>query len=428
MQTEKTRLATPWRYALGMLGLTIPGFMYTTFGTMYYNRFLGLSLATIALGNIFFTIWDAVNDPLCGYLSDRTRSRHGRRRPWLLIGAPLFAFFLILFFNPPAAVKAGAGLAVYFTLTLMLTETANTVLSTNYHSLFPELFTTQRERTQANGIRQSLQLAGMILGTALVPVFAESVGYPTIAIILSLVGMGLLVFSILGCKEDPRHAETAPPALRDSLRAVLKNKNFWSVSLTNFFYQATSGLVLASLSFFALYTLKLDGMQTTILLGTVFLSAIPAVLIWSALVHKWGSVNTWRAALAVFGLSFVPMMFVQSLLAAVLAGVVVGAGIAGVTATLDLINARIIDEDARVSGLRREGIYQSAISFVIRFSGLIRSLVFVMITVFFGFVNDANPGPHPDVASRWMFAVFPFILMVFSFVTSLFVKIPKEEA
>lgn len=127
------------------------------------------------------------------------------------------------------------------------------------------------------------------------------------------------------------------------------------------------------------------------------------------------------------GLSFIPMLFVNTLITAMIAGSFIGIGIAGVTACLDLINALVIDEDSAHSGLRREGIYHSAISFIIRFSGLIRSLVFYLIFLFFGFSSGEAPGSNPAFAVRTMLAIFPSVLMVISFVFSLFVKFDNME-
>jgi GPH family glycoside/pentoside/hexuronide:cation symporter len=91
MGIENSGPNRPWRYALAMFGLSITGYMYQTYGTFFYNDKIGLSMVAIGVGNIFFAIWDAFNDPVAGYLSDRIRTRWGRRRPWLLVGIAVFA-------------------------------------------------------------------------------------------------------------------------------------------------------------------------------------------------------------------------------------------------------------------------------------------------------------------------------------------------
>lgn len=423
MKKEAPTLAKPWRYGIGMFGITIPGQMYVAYSSFYYSDKLGLGLQYISLGMIFYAIWDAFNDPLMGFLSDRTRTSMGRRKPWILAGAPLFALFFYLFFSPPNALTGNTlWFTLYFTVLLMLTETMSTVTTTNYHSLFPELFKDESSRTKANAIRQSLQLVGMIIGVSLTPMIADAIGFSASSAILGVLGMGLLLYSILGCKEDPDFLNTPTPGLIESLKAVLFNKNFWVIGGANMFYQATAGLALAAIPFFVKYALELPDSQVTYLSAAVFAIAIPAVSIWASQVKRFGALKTWRASLVFLGLSFIPMFFVNTLITAMIAGAFIGIGIAGVTACLDLINALVIDEDSARSGLRREGIYHSAINFIIRLSGLIRSLVFYLVFIFFGFSSSEVPGDNPALAVRTMMAVFPFILMIISSAFSLLVN------
>lgn len=433
---KPARQTNPYVYGLGMLGLTIPGQMFAMYSPYYYNDKLGLSLTLISLGTVFFTIWDALNDPLMGFLSDRTRTKIGRRKPWLLLGIPLYCLCFIFFFTPPTFQKDSILLFFYFTIFLMLTETMSTINGTNYHALFPELFRTNKERTSANSFRQALQLVGMIIGISLVPKIIDffsggdkqkalDIGYPYTSILLAVLGMGFLLASVLGSHENPQYWQTSTPGLKESFKAVAGNKNFWTVSVTNFFYQATAGMLLAAIPFFVKYTLNM-GDDTTILTASVFVTAIPFMWFWRALIRKWGPLKVWRIALACLGVSVIPMFFVSTLLPASIAGAFIGISIAGVTANIDLINARIIDEDAEKSGLRREAIYQSTISFVIRFSGLVKSLVFLLVATIFGFVDAKDPGQQPAMAARFMITIFPVVLMALSVAASMFVKFKDE--
>ena len=426
MKREK-QYNKPARYALAMFGLSIMGYMYTTYGTFFYTDRIGLSLAAIGVGHIFFAVWDAFNDPICGYLSDRTRSRWGRRRPWLMVAVPLMTIAAICFFNPPSTLGTGLAMAVYFTGFLMLTESANTVATVNYHSLLPELFRDTAKRNAANSLRQALQLVGMIIGVSLVPLLAQGIGYQTTALLLGILGGALVIYSILGTREDKSFAEIKPPRLRDSLKALVANRNFWFVSVSHFLYQATTGLLLAGIPFYIKYYLEEPDAMATILSASVFVTAIPSMFLWYKLINKFGTLKIWRLALLTLGLSLVPLFFSNALWFATVAGAFVGLGIAGVTANLDMVNSELIEEDARRFGVRREATYFSGISFVTRLSGLVRSGVFFLLVFIFGFESSAVPGDRPGMAARFMMIVFPAILMALSFSVSLLVRFKEDK-
>ena len=425
----------PWRYAMAMFGLSIMGYMYTTFGTFFYNDKLGLPLATIGIGSVLFSIWDAFNDPITGFLSDRTRSRFGRRKPWLLISTPIFAVSAVLFFSPPAALGSGIALAVFFTFFLMLTETANTIATVNYHSLLPELFRETDKRNRANAIRQALQLVGMIIGVSLVPMIVSAFGkmtgsdvggYRLTAAVLGLLGGALMLYSFWGIKERDDFSHMPQPKLWASLKAVFANRNFWLVSVSHFFYQATTALLLAGIPFFIKYTLRQPDSMATILSACVFVSAIPSMYLWYRLINRLGTLKVWRVALLWLALALGVMYFANGLLFASIAGVLVGIGIAGVTANLDMVNSELIEEDYRSSGVRREATFFAAISFVTRLSGLVRSVIFMLLTAWFGFVSSDNPGAQPGDAAKFMMVVFPFALMLISFTVSQFVRFKAD--
>lgn len=426
-QHSSKRYNSPGRYAMAMFGLSIMGYLYASYGTYFYNDKVGLSMTAIALGSVFFAIWDAFNDPVAGYLSDRTRTRWGRRRPWLLVAVPIFVISLILFFSPPASLGTGLPLVIYFTVFLMLTETANTISSVNYHSLLPELFRETDKRNSANSLRQALQLVGMIIGVSLVPLISGAIGYQLTAIVLGLLGGSMIIYAILGCKENKEFSEIKPPKFWDSMKALAGNRNFWFVSVSHFLYQATTALLLAGIPFYIKYALNLADSMATILTACVFVTAIPSMILWYKLINRYGTIIAWRAALSVLGLSFVPLFFSHTLWMSCIIGAFLGIGIAGVTANLDMVNSELIEEDARRYGVRREATFFAGISFVTRLSGLVRSGVFFFLGAYFGFESGDNPGHNPALASRFMMIIFPIILMSLSVAVSLFVKFKENK-
>ena len=417
----------PWRYALTMFGLSIAGYMYTTYGTFFYTEYIGLGMQMIAAANVIYAIWDAFNDPIAGYLSDRTRTQWGRRRPWMMVAVPVFILSSILFFSPPAALGKGIGLAVWFGVFLVLTETGNTIASVNYHSLLPDLYREEAQRNRANSIRQALQLVGMIIGVSLVPMITSALGYTTTAIVLGILSGALVISSIVGCRERDDYVDSKQVGLITSLKELATNKNFWLVSIAHFFYQSTSALLLAGIPFYIKYTLGLPDGNATFLTAAVFVSAIPAMYLWYRMINKVGTLKCWRIALAWLGLSLIPLYFVKALIPACICGVFVGIGVSGVIANLDMVNSELIEDDAARHGVRREATFFAGISFITRLSSLTRSGVYLLLFAWFGFESGDNPGLMPGEAARWMMIVFPIVLMAISFGVSLLVKFKKKE-
>jgi GPH family glycoside/pentoside/hexuronide:cation symporter len=178
---------SPILYGLGSFGLESAYKVFWGFYVFYYVDVLGLAVTLAALINVVYGIWDAVNDPLVGYLSDNTRTRWGRRRPWLLAGLPLYVGFLVLTYAVPGPLREGPPLFWYALAMVMLFETASTVMSVNYDALFPELF--QGVRARASSIYQGFCMSGELVGFALTPIVYAQFGF---------VGMALLFAAITG--------------------------------------------------------------------------------------------------------------------------------------------------------------------------------------------------------------------------------------
>jgi GPH family glycoside/pentoside/hexuronide:cation symporter len=133
----------------------------------------------------------------------------------------------------------------------------------------------------------------------------------------------------------------------------------------------------------------------------------------------------WRAALIVLACTFIPLFFAKSLITAIIFAAFIGLGFAGVITTMDLIGAKIMDEDTQKYHLRREGIIANALGFMGRLSGLFTSAAYLLVNKLYGFVSGEQPGAHPDSAARFLMTIVPPILMVISFAFSWFINFKK---
>jgi GPH family glycoside/pentoside/hexuronide:cation symporter len=416
--------AKSFNYAIGMFGTSIPINMLKTFAFTFYVLGLGVTTQQWAAMLLIYTFIDALDNPVYGFLSDRTRSRWGRRRPWLTIGTPLLILCFIAFYNIPAFLS-GNSIFAYGMLFYILTGTLDSVINANYAALFPELFRDDAGRAKTNALRQAFQLVAMIISIALTPMVTEALGYGLTSLLYGILGGVVILYMTFTCREKEPEPEEAKPGLWKALKDLLTNGKFWIAGLANAFYSAAMSLVLASVAFYVEYALGLSSGQSTFLLAAVLVIAIAGVAVWAWLVNKFSLIPIWRAALAVLAITFVPLYFAPNLVTAIVFSAFVGLGFAGVITTMDLIGAKIMDEDTQKHGLRREGIISNALGFMNRLNGLFTSVAYYLVSKIYLFESGDRPGPHPDAAARFLMTIVPPVLMVISFAFSWFIDFNK---
>ena len=416
--------AKPFNYAIGMFGTSIPINMLKTFAFTFYVLGLGVTTKQWAAMLFIYTFIDALDNPLYGFLSDRTRSRWGRRRPWLVIGTPILILCFIAFYNLPAFLS-GDSIFAYGMFFYIMTGTLDSVINANYAALFPELFRDDSSRAKTNAMRQAFQLVAMIISIALTPMVTEALGYGLTATLYGILGGVVILYMSLTCRErDPEPEETVP-GLWKAIKDLVTNKKFWVAGFANAFYSAAMSLVLASVPFYVQYALGLSSGQSTFLLAAVLVIAIAGVALWAWLVRKFSLMPVWRASLAVLAVTFIPLYFASGLVTAIIFSAFIGLGFAGVITTMDLIGAKIMDEDTERHGLRREGIIANALGFMNRMNGLFTSAAYLLVARLYGFESGEVPGPSPDQAARFLMTIVPPILMVISFGFSWFINFNK---
>jgi len=276
-------------------------------------------------------------------------------------------------------------------------------------------------------MRQAFQLVAMIISIALTPLVTSWIGYGWTSVVYGTLGGVVILYMSLTSKEKEVKPEEKKAELWHSLKSLFTNRKFWIAGLANAFYSAAMALVLAGLPFFVKYRLQIPDAQSTILFASVLLIAIGCVSLWAYFVRKYDLMRIWRLALATLAVAYIPLFFANSLLTAILSASLVGFGFAGVITTMDLIGARVMDEDTQKYNVRREGIISSALGFMNRLSGLFTSAAFYALFIFFGFESGDNPGPQPGNAARFLLTVFPFVLMLISLAFSFFIDFKDRK-
>lgn len=279
-------------YALGDLGISISYFAVGFFFMYYLTDIIGMDPLLAGLAFFVGKLWDGVNDPLMGILSDRTRSRLGRKRVYILAGALPFALSFVLLWMIP--VDAGPWLQFALAAaSLTLYATTYTVVVVPYMALVPVMTDDYDERTQITGLRAILSTFGTILGggaAMLLSAFTNEVlGLRTITIgfgLFTLISLLTAAYSVRGVEaaEDAR-----APIMEFSLTrylGIVKEPNVLVLLTLKFLGAIATGSLSAALPYFAEHILGDPGKSTTGLAIYVALSAIvlPA---WSKLTQRF---------------------------------------------------------------------------------------------------------------------------------------------
>jgi len=355
-------------YSMGNFANTIA---YQVFGNriqFYYVDILGLNAATAGILWTIYGLWNAVNDPLMGQLSDRTRTKMGRRVPYVMFGAiplGLSFFFLWAPVQKPAWV-----LAAYFLMILFIFDTLYSLTIIAYNALFPEVAPTVRDRVDLSATREILATIALLLSYILAPIIAEEVGYIVMGAIMGgLVGIGYLI-AMIGVKEKKIDEKEVQLGLGASLKIVLSSKPFLWFLGANIAKEYVWLVLGAMLPFWRKYALGIQapvsvfgtqlgpGDAEAVLLGLPILLTIPCLLIWRPIVLRLGYRRTWIIA----AFTFIPGLLLTGLAHDFTSGLIgtllICPGLAGSMIMPFPVISEVIDDDAkREQGYRREGIF-----------------------------------------------------------------------
>ncbi|HRN69148.1 MAG TPA: MFS transporter, partial [Promineifilum sp.] len=391
-------------YGVGSIGVALSYQAFSTYIQFLYIDTLGVRAAWIGLVWAVYGIWNSINDPLAGYLSDRTRTRWGRRLPWMY-GAllPLVITFYLLWFPFKGVNWSEFSLLFYFLAIVLAFDLFWTVFVMNWTSLFPEMVSSESDRTGLSALRESFSIVGLLVGVALPPLIAGAdwSNRGQMAYLLTAVTLISLLLTLFGSKERREFAAEPSPPFRESLRLTLGNRDFLFFLAANLMIQYVFLGLAAAIPFYAKYVLKIQGpttlggvvldaeMQNSLLLAAAFLAALPAMVVWLKLSQRFGAWKTLRAAslvgAAIALYFFFPTTFVGGLLGTILFGLV----LAALLMLTNPLLADITDADEVAHGARREGMFFGMNGLVIRFAFVIQGILTAIVFSLTGYVSPS---------------------------------------
>jgi glycoside/pentoside/hexuronide:cation symporter, GPH family len=382
-------------YSLTSLGVAAPVEAIAGIIAFYIVDVKNLPATWYATFWFFYTIYNAFNNPLLGYLSDRTRSRWGRRIPYVLFGGLPYAVAFALIFTAPFDGKDNpVGLLLSFGLMITVWEGLYTAVATGYYGLLPEMFGSYRERTDVAAKMNIFQTIALVLGAALPPLLASILGWSGMAWLLAVIACIAIYLGYPALFERQELMTDTSFPFKAALKYTFLNRSYLTATGAQAMRFFATGTLQAGILFYLKYSLKVDEGLATVILGIAFLVAMISLYPWRNWVaNKLDSRRTLMLANAIMMLGIIPMGFSPNIIFTYVAAVVLGIGLGGLVLIGDVIMTEVIDEDEVKTGHQRAGMYFGMSGFVITLSGLLVSSVFGLMMPAFGYntLLDVQP-------------------------------------
>lgn len=390
----------------------------------FYADVVLVPLGYLAIAIAVARSLDAMSDPVMGWISDRTRTRLGRRRPYLLAATPLCALAFWALLSPPASLTGGWA-ALWFGATFILYFIFHTAYVLPHYALGPELTVNYHERSSLFAVREGFTIIGTIVASAAPGFMQQRMHLGERQVFFRMgIGFGILLvvlYWILGLtiRERPDFLARESNPLVPGVRRALRNRPF-AILLASYVAGSVTGAIPATMMpFFNAYVIRPKNPQVwlSIFLLGYFAAGFLSLPLWVKAARRFGKLNAWLASF-VLGITGGGAMFllgpgdtIPLLLLIIWAGLGFGAGLF----LTPSMQADVIDYDEFHTGKRREAQYAAFWSMLPKFVAIPSASIPIAILASLGYVPNAAQNPQVVMAIRTIFALGPALFGALSF-------------
>jgi GPH family glycoside/pentoside/hexuronide:cation symporter len=399
-------------YGSGDWGISSMGMMRSIFYAIYLTDVVGLDPRLGSFGALAGIVWDAINDPIIGILSDRLRTRWGRRRPFLLWFAIPFGLSFVTLWSAPDW-ESQTSLLIYVTLSFMLADTLQTLVGVPFLSLTPELTPDYDERTTLTSYRSFFQLAGALAVVIAAPAIVDLVlasggtqqqGFMLVGAIFG--GIGALPLLLIGLfvreTSTPEQTESLP--FRETLRAAWQNIPFrYAVGIHMLNWSAVD-MVAVTFPYFLLYWVAQGDLLASIhILGlelayeSAFFGVLMSVCI--LFIPFWLWMAKWRNKREAYMLGMIFWVVVQLMMFTIQPGdtaylliiaALAGIGVSAAYTLPDSMFADVIEWDELRTRRRQEGIFYGTRTLIRKLTGALVIFVTLQLLGWSGYTSPPD--------------------------------------
>lgn len=397
-QETKLSARSKWAYSLGGIGRDMTYTLVATFFMTYIQFAVGLSVAQFSVIGILLIagrIWDAVNDPIMGAIIENTRSKWGKFKPWILIGAVFTAIVIIIMFNWRPVGNNGWNFVIFFGVIYLLWEIAFTMNDIAYWSMLPSLTTDAKQRNSVTTLAVVFAGVGAFVANAGISfltvgnAWGAIKGYSIIAIVIAIFLVGCQCLTVFGVKQailTTGEVEEQNVSIKKMVNVIRKNDQLLWIVLAMLLYNIGSGLFVALGYNFIYLELGYDGTLALVFVATFGVSNIGIQAFYSKLAAKFG-----RKKLLLYSLVFITVGYLLLLFADIipffpinifticLFGVLVFSGQAIFYMILTVNIANTVEYNEYKTGERNEAVIFSLRPFMAKMASAIQQGVVTLV-------------------------------------------------
>ena len=443
-------------YGSGDWGMSSFGTLRQIFYAIFLTDVVGLDARLASFAALMGVIWDAINDPLVGMLSDRVNTRWGRRRPFLLFfSIPFGLSFLLLWWAPPW--QNQVALMITVTLAFMISDTFQTLITVPFFALTPEITPDYDERTSLTGYRMFFNLmaslatavsAPMIVDMALKAGMTQQQGYLIVAAAFGALAAVpfLLIFFVVRERFASVSIAQARPLFRDTLRTAWSNIPFRFATALYMLNWITFDLVALMLPYYLVYWIAQGDLLASVdflgglalesaVLGLLLVTAVVALPFWLWLSHRLSKRRAY-----IIGMSFwaVVQLIIFSLQPGQVTAVLFLAVLAGLSVSTahvlpDAIFPDVIEWDELRTRRRQEGIYYGMKNFIRKLTGAVAIFFALQVLGWFGYqappqgAIQFNQSEITLNAIRWLTGPVGAMLLISAIVVAWFYPLSRQR-
>jgi GPH family glycoside/pentoside/hexuronide:cation symporter len=427
MSKEKLSLKTKIAYGGLGAGIGLPNNIAFSAITFFFNTKMGLNAGFIGIAWLIFSIWNAINDPIFGFIEDHTKSeKYGRRIPYIRFGAPLYGIAFILCWIPFVDLNNQLALFFNFLLVLMIFDTLFTILGLINFTLPAEMAITAKARANLLIYGSFLSSISYLISFVLPLLLLTGTDAPdspqifVIAMIIVGIISALILFICSYYLKENKYTqlEDTLPIIQ-GIKETFKNKPFLIYEVANFMFTIAQTILTTAIFYYGNYILRLPGFFNTIPLVLVFLMIFPFLIVFNKLVPKYGVKKTFISTIFLTGVGFL-LTFVMgwTIYSSLVGFVLIGIGFSGFMLLNQVVVADIVDYDEIRTGKRRETTYSGINALITKPAISIANWLFLVIISAFSFDEKQSIQEFPAQYGIMLgFAFIPAIFLILGALT-----------